>query len=154
MVHAIGNWPLYADSEPCQCEECRGYCTRPCWPTPFEANKLLDEGYADRLMLDWGTDGKGGTNIAILCGALKGHEGQVAPYLPMSPAGCTFFVEGLCQLHDLRLKPIEGRASHHSDSPKKAQMRHRDIALSWDSDAGREVVARWRELTGVQESPW
>ena len=39
----------------CACGGCSQMCTRPCWPTPEEARRLIRAGLGDRLMLDyWG----------------------------------------------------------------------------------------------------
>lgn len=142
----------YQTSQPCQCAECRSYCLRPCWPTPDEAMALIDAGYAHRLMLDWWQDDN--APIAILCGALKGHEGQITPYWPKSAGGCTFYVNGLCQLHNLGLKPLEGRVAHHTDGYERQQELHRSIPLLWDCEAGNQVIQHWRTITGIQGNPW
>jgi len=61
-------------------------CKRPCWPTPMEAVRLMDAGYAGRLMLDAfpasGTDdidGEGkwlATATEILCPSSRGFAGK------------------------------------------------------------------------------
>lgn len=110
---------------------------------------MLDAGYADRLMLDWWQQDE---PIAILCGALKGYEGELAPDMPISDDGCTFWVDGLCQLHEVGLKPLEGRVAHHSNKPDDKL--HGEVAKLWDSEDGRAVIARWRELTGCEGNAW
>lgn len=39
----------------CSCDSCKAMCERPCWPSPEDAERLIDAGYGDKLMLDfWG----------------------------------------------------------------------------------------------------
>lgn len=130
----------------CQCETCQGFCHRPCWPTPAEAEALLAAGLADRLMLDWWEDDP---PIYILCGALPGSEGQMAPTMPLSEHYCTFYRDGLCTLHDRGLKPLEGRISFHGYDHERAKHIHRQMAHLWNSDEGRAAVERWRQIVGV-----
>lgn len=145
----MSNLSKYHDTPACQCEHCRLYCQRPCWPTPVEANRLLDEGYADRLMLDWWA--RDGFTVPVLCGALKGSEAKIAPRYPASEAGCTFWVNGLCQLHDKGLKPLLGRYSDHTRTHEQVEEVSAAIAAAWNTDEGIAVVERWREIVGNHE---
>lgn len=126
----------------CDCEECRSMCHRPCWGTPKELKRLIDAGYSDRLMKDYWTEANG-ERTEILSPALKGHEKQGAPFFPRSEKGCTFWKDGLCELHDLGLKPSEGRLAHHSTSHDKECTLHDEIHQTWDSDEGRALCATW-----------
>ena len=81
---------------------------RPCWPTPDDAQRLVEAGYADRLMVDWWFDRDKNKTLYLLTPAIMGHESGEAPAHPEGQ--CTFLDEaGLCRLHDLNLKPTEGR---------------------------------------------
>ena len=42
----------YPSSEPCSCETCRTFCTRPGWWTVEEAARAISAGYGDRMMLE------------------------------------------------------------------------------------------------------
>lgn len=115
-------------------------CQRPCWPTPEEAQKLIDAGYGDRLMNDYWCR-KGG-DIQILSPACKGSENGFAPFWPTG--GCTFQdKDGLCELHNLDLKPLEGRkALCKGRTPKYL---HEKIAKMWDNPEAQELVGKWRK---------
>lgn len=129
---------IYEETQ-CQCDICVSMCNnRPCWPTPKEAEKLIDEGYGNRLMLDY-FFGKE-NSIDILSPASKGSEGISAPHLPQ---GCTFFDGRSCELHDKGFKPLEGRVDSCKNDDNSV---HEDIVEMWDSDEGRIVVERWIEL--------
>jgi len=92
----------------CSCEECRHQCTiAPCLGTPEDMKKLYDAGYGDRL-----ADSKWAAGI--LLGVTDRMIDIIAPLYDNSKGSCTFFKDGLCELHDLGLKPTEGRLSHHT----------------------------------------
>ncbi len=135
----------------CSCSLCVAACKRPCWPTPAEVLKLIEAGFAKQLMLDyWHAD----ENISILCPANPGYEGCSAPeisifdilsgYNPLK-SGCIFLEDKKCKLHDLKLKPIEGRLTLCCQK-QDGQKLHKAVADTWDTDEGRNVVAQWEEL--------
>ena len=141
---------------PCSCVACVNMCKRSCWPTPQEAAHLLDQGYAKRLMKDqWYRGGfldEGEGDIDLLCGAIPGHEGRNSPrrdYFDFGTdprsKGCVLLQNNLCTIH--HCKPIEGRLAIHN-SPNRDQFQdvHEAVAILWDTDEGRAIVARWEEL--------
>ncbi len=136
---------MYPDTQDCTCKVCKNYCRRPCWPTPNEAKKLIEAGYAKRLMRDWwvGNFNGGGGDVYIICPASPGYSGCASPERPVN--GCVFFnAKGLCDLHHAGLKPKEGRAVHHIKENKRAVMTlHEAVARTWDTDDGRLVVGLW-----------
>lgn len=89
----------------CSCQICRMQCRVPCLGTPADIRRLIEAGYKDRLAPTlWCTGmylGKMRFPIPMVQ-AVKSKEGW-----------CAFFQNGLCELHDLGLKPTEGRLSHH-----------------------------------------
>lgn len=50
---------------------------------------------------------------------------------------CTFYHDGLCELHDLGLKPTEGRLSHHSITKENFKF---GKSLSWN------VAKEWMDM--------
>lgn len=113
----------------CTCDECKAMCQRPCWPTPEEAQHLINAGYGGQLMQDYWY--RKGNDIKLLCPAINGYEGRFSPSWP----------NGLCQLHDLGYKPLEGRKSLCQDkTPKKL---HKKIAKMWDNSEAQEIVRKW-----------
>jgi hypothetical protein len=127
----------YQDSPPCACDKCKSCCQRPCWGTPSEIQKLIDAGF-NRLMYDyWVRSNEEGGDIDIICPALKGYENRAAPFWPEGQ--CTFQDEnGLCELHDLGLKPLEGRVVHCKASFPSL---HEDVAMTWDTEEGKAIVS-------------
>lgn len=133
----------------CACERCSNMCTRPCWGTPKEINKLINLGYGDRLMLDfWGGSGKC-KDIEILCGAIKGREGRKSGFWPRDQKGCTFWNDGLCDLHSKKLKPIEGRLANcetvETEDDDGEPSVHEEVAKLWNTEYARKVVAKWKK---------
>jgi hypothetical protein len=134
----------------CSCIVCSGMCERPCWPTPKQAKTLIERGYGGRLMLDrWCAS----PDILLLCPASKGFEGKEAPWNPHTKEGCTFWKNGLCELHELGLKPLEGQvAIHGKDQPEL----HHDVAFLWDNPKARTLVSGWMVENGLateEENP-
>lgn len=91
----------------CACERCKGMCAgSTCLPTPDEARRLIRAGYATRLATYHFA------GLSFVGPAPAGREGALN--LTHTRYGaCTFFREGLCELHDKGLKPLEGRIAHH-----------------------------------------
>lgn len=125
----------------CQCEACKNLCRqRPCWPTLEEAQALIDAGLGERLMCDyWVAEIK---DIEILSPAIIGYESCAAPFWPFGR--CTFLTDkGLCELHDLKLKPLEGRVFSCQNDPEDL---HGAIAKMWDCREGKRIVSKWRTM--------
>ncbi len=127
----------------CTCHVCQAMCQqRPCWPTPDEAIAIIDAGFGPRLMLDYWA-GDENTHRDILCPAIVGYERRGAPYWPRGR--CTFLTsDNLCELHDLGLKPHEGRLAS-CDSTLTPPDLHADTALLWPVGS-HPVIDRWRNL--------
>ena len=113
----------------CDCPECRNMCIVPCWPTFAEAEILIDEGYSNKLVVDywWGSR-------------------KMDCVKALRPLGdkevCCFQQEdGLCSLHDLGLKPMEGKlALCKKRTPKDL----RDtIAETWACRIAQQFVRGW-----------
>lgn len=100
---------------------------RPCWPTPDEAKRIKDAGFGDRLMIDYWVESP--TDIKIECPAIVGYEGLNAPFIPVGR--CTFLKDGLCELHDLGLKPLEGRVASCQGTVEDSQAVRDFIVSEW-----------------------
>ena len=113
---------------------------RPCWPTPEDAQQIIDAGSADRLMLDWWFDTAAEKTVYVLTPAIVGRESGQAPAIPSGR--CTFLDgQGLCQLHTPGLKPTEGKqALCEGRTPEGL---HERIAGAWDTSEGRDLIDRW-----------
>ena len=91
----------------CSCDRCKSQCHTPCLGTPEDIEKLIDAGYRDRLApTSW--------FAGMLMGVINRPIEMVQP--KVENGWCTFYHDGLCELHDKGLKPTEGRLSHHSIS--------------------------------------
>ena len=102
----------------------------------------MDKGFARRLMRDYWETSK--MHVDILCPALIGFEAGRAPFWPTGH--CTFQNEqGLCELHDLKLKPLEGRVSSCKSFHKGL---HEAMMQAWNNPEAQEIVRQWREMVG------
>lgn len=136
-------------TNPCTCKTCKDMCQRPCWPTPEEAQELINAGYGSKLMLDYWSRCEYDeetdtylTNIEILSPALYGYAGRSAPWWPTGKCSLQDD-DGLCELHDKDLKPIEGRLCSCDESVDVGKL-HEDIAMMWDTEEARKIVDCWR----------
>jgi hypothetical protein len=111
--------------------------------TVAEMERLIVAGYGPRLMRrSWWLSEKG-TDAICLMPAEVGCEGKdMLNYF--SPSTCTFFKDGKCELHDLGLKPLEGRVAIHDD--RTGREINRALALEWDKPRGQSLVKAWQQV--------
>lgn len=134
----------------CSCDKCKRMCHAPCFMSVEDAEKMLDAGYAKRLMFD---DLPGMYDPgAILKPALKGYEGQQAPWDTSSMKGCTFWTKDKkCALHDKGLKPLQGRIAIHGNTAYDGEYLAELSKEDWESPRGLAVIERWKKLVSYQE---
>ena len=134
------------DIEPseCKCSTCKSMCTRPCWPSPEEANKMLDAGLTKSMWLDWWESSKELDYTEIVGPANNMRGGLRADVYP-SGHNCIFFVEGLCKLHTSGYKPIEGRLANCKEKSETQGNLHLEVAKLWNSPLGRSTIVRWKK---------
>jgi len=131
----------------CACDKCKLMCHAPCCGSVEDFEKIVDAGFADRLMFDdLPSEPDGGD---ILKPALKGYEGGRAPWAVSALRGCTFWnKEGKCDLHDLGLKPIQGKlAIHEKQTALDDDCTLADIMKpDWESERGKALIEKWKKL--------
>lgn len=125
----------------CDCIRCSSMCHAPCCGTPKDFERLMDAGYGKRLMYD---DLPGGATM--LKPALKGYEGLTAPWKTYSHMGCTFWENGLCQLHTSGLKPSQGKLALHDQSEEDQAHIADFLDKSWKAKNAKKTLKRWKEL--------
>ena len=99
----------YKENE-CSCEICQNMCKTPCIGTPLEMGKISVAGFRNRLSVSFWAYGK-------LVGTHDKLIQIIAPMYDEKKECCTFFVNGKCELHNLGLKPTEGRYASHENIP-------------------------------------
>jgi hypothetical protein len=119
---------------------------RPCWGTLEEAKKLINSGFADRLMVDYWVSIEGVSddgNIYLVSPAIRGFEKGFAPDRPTGV--CTFLgFDNKCELHDLGLKPQEGRVVDHDTKHAESYDLRKNITDTWNTVEGQAVVENWK----------
>lgn len=144
MKRKIIQHPLrkkFPPSEPCSCEICKSYCIRPGWWLVQEARLAIEEGLANRMMLEVSPD----RTFGVLSPSFKGNEGLIAMQI-FSKNYCTFFNNGLCELFGKDYQPLECRFVHHS---RKGQgiVCHNALEKDWNSIEGKKLVKEWIQTT-------
>jgi hypothetical protein len=131
VVRKTGRKPVQ-----CKCKSCQTQCHAPCLGTPQDILRLIDAGYGDRL-----------TTTEWAAGVIMGCTTHIVRMVQARIDGgwCTFFHDGLCELHDLGLKPTEGRLSHHSIKlenwiPKKSISWN--VARLWEEPSCQHIVEK------------
>jgi hypothetical protein len=116
----------------------------PGWPTPAEAQTLIDNGHGASLMLDWWEGGGvDDGNIHVLCPATVGEESGRSievSWLDTSKGVCTFLKNERCAIHGQPGRPAECRAARHD---ARTTHLHAQIAEAWNTDEGRALASAW-----------
>lgn len=135
----------YPSSEPCSCDICLSYCSRPGWWTVIQAARAIGSGYANRMMLEISPE----QTFGVIAPAFKGCGGFFA-LNEYAHKGCVFLKNDRCELHGTSLLPLECSFCHHTRiglGPKC----HADIEQEWNTPGGQALVVRWMKLTGLWE---
>ena len=120
----------YKGPSECSCEACVAMCERtPCLGTPEDIERLMDSGLMETL---WFTE----WHFGVPHGVPVIRMVQVKQL----STGCPFLKDRKCVLHDLALKPTEGRLAsckgpfHFAGHPSVA------VALTWILPCNAEKV--------------
>lgn len=141
IIRKTGRKPIQ-----CKCEKCKQQCHTPCLGTPHDILKLIKAGYADRLAwTDW--------EAGMLVGCTDHPIGMLQA--KFDGDWCTFYHDGLCELHDKGLKPTEGKLSHHSTqivnwTPKKSIAWN--VAKEWEDEDNAPILEEILEELKKQKS--
>ncbi len=135
----------YPPSEPCSCEICTAYCSRPGWWTVDEASKAIEAGYGSRMMLEMSPD----LAFGVLSPAFRGCERYFA-LQEFAKNGCNFLVNGLCELHGTGLSPLECLFCHHTRQGLGLKC-HADIEKEWHTPKGQALVEKWIVMCGLMK---
>lgn len=124
--------PTFNIESECACDTCKAMCKRmSCIATPQDVEKLIAAGYKDKLEIRVYYDEK--TLV---------HFPLIAPKFSKE-TGCVFHNDqGLCELHDKKLKPTEGRVANHALVQPRLSA---SIAFTWCRGNGEEVMAQFED---------
>lgn len=117
----------------CSCNTCKKMCVdNPCIGTPKDIQKIIDAGFKKYL------------SSTIWAVSIRFGELPINIIAPLRlPTGCAFLNEdGLCKLHDLGLKPTEGRLATHVPIVVKSldNFLPLQIAKKWETQEGIDLV--------------
>ena len=121
---------IYTENE-CSCPACQKMCkTSPCLGTPADILNIIMAGH-----------GKGLSRTSWATGVVVGvHDSVVDMIQPrMEDHGCAFLdCNNLCTLHDLGLKPTEGKMAHHAEKMHDSfkDTINYQVAMTWIDENG------------------
>lgn len=121
----------------CKCQACKNQCKTPCLGTPQDIMRLIDAGYGDKVMpTHW--------LVGMVIGKID-YPISMVQAIQMDDGWCVFHKNGLCELHNLLLKPTEGRLSHHDVKPENyifSKGLAYNVAKEWLSRENQELVEK------------
>ena len=117
----------------CTCDQCQSMCKKcPCIGTPHDIKRLIDAGHIDKLALTtWGA----------------GIPAGIAPITMIqlstkADRSCGMFKDGRCSLHDVGLKPLEGRLALHAGG--------RDMFRTPEKHCTIQVALTWIDINNIE----
>ncbi|MBR7101931.1 MAG: hypothetical protein IKC74_06570 [Clostridia bacterium] len=136
---------MFPPSNGCTCSICQSYCKRPGWWTVDQAELAITLGYADRMMMEISPDFR----YAVLSPAFYGCEGYIATN-EASKNYCNFLKNGLCELHNTKILPLECAFCHH-ERTGQGKICHDAISMEWKTLRGQGLVAKWQDIVNLDE---
>ena len=121
----------------CKCQECKNQCRTPCLGTPQDIMRIIDAGYGDKVMpTQW--------FVGVVLGKLS-YPIPMVQAIQADNGWCIFHKDGLCELHNLSLKPTEGKLSHHAVKQENYVFKKGlayNVAKEWLSSDNQELVEK------------
>ena len=77
--------------------------------------------------------------------AMKGSESYRALWATSSEEGCTFWKNGLCELHHKELKPMHAQLSHHGNTKEQNDAIAETVRESWFTEEAEICIKNWKE---------
>lgn len=118
----------------CSCERCQNMCKRsPCLGTPSDILRIINNGYGQHF-----------TETSFLVPAYFGEPAQDMYQARQNRDNghCPFFSDGKCVLHNLGIKPIEGKLAT-CDRSKLQEIPFAALAVSetWSDPANAKIIS-------------
>lgn len=145
---------------------------RPCFGTPEEFEKIMDAGFASKLRVDYWAgktpmtdeefsklpeflqkklkeiDNPYTEDVEMLTGGTSDDRNFKAPWWLIPGFACNFLENDLCTLHDIGLKPEQGRDSccDKSQCQSKGNLHYAHL---WATDEGKRIVQKFKDIVGI-----
>jgi hypothetical protein len=131
------------------CEKGIAMCyRRPCWGTVKDFKKIIEAGFAHRLMIDYynSKELKDNKRIYFLSGANNGNECSKADWDPIGV--CSFLENNSCSIHDI--KPTMGAIS--CCKTEESQRKYTESCIAtWDTEEGIRLIKKWKSIINYIE---
>jgi len=131
------------------CKEGIQMCkTRPCWGTVEDFKKIIEAGFAKKLMIDYYNSESVSNNkkIYFLSGASNGNDCSKADWDPRGV--CALLENDLCVVHEIKLT-IGAIACCKNESGFRDD--NEKCIATWDSPEGNELIEKWKVLVEYVE---
>lgn len=122
----------------CTCSKCVQMCKHsPCIPTVDQARELIKAGYGDRLAISQVLLPHIGVDQHVISGkGTRNPDGMTMQ--------CNFLTpDGKCELHDLGLKPLEGRLASCKHTAEESFIMRKAICKDWDTQEAYHLMLKF-----------
>lgn len=152
----------------CNCPRCIELCMNgPGWFTVKEAKLAIQNGYANKLMLDYYFDRDDNKKYYVLSPAIIGFEGKLYTKTDdeFSIGKCVLLNDNkLCDIHNSGFKPIQCKTALPCYATNKKYrssiltdlyninnilpngMGNNTLGYAWDNDGGKKLIEDWKLL--------
>ena len=130
-----------------ECPDCKkgvDMChLRPCWGTVEDFRKIIANGYAKKLMIDYYSADSlnNGEKIYFLSGASNGNECSKAHWYPKGT--CLLLEDNKCTIN--ALKPTMGRIMCWQEGHISEKL-HTRLYENLATPAGRKLLENWKKM--------
>lgn len=130
----------------CNCLKCKTMClSSPCFPTPEEVIRLQKLGFGSDLMFTMFMNPETFEIYSLV--APKSTE-----FMDGIINQCTFHTkDGLCELHELGLKPTEGRLANHNQPHSATVTLRVAICETWKGEIAEKLLVEYGGADYQQE---
>jgi hypothetical protein len=115
----------------CSCDVCKNMCRTPCLGTPEDIANLIKKGYFSRLA-------KTAWAFGVMVGTHNKMVNMVQAQIDDKTGFCTFYKNGKCELHDLGLKPLEGKLANCKNKKPTSLEELKELPIM-------KIVAEWEQ---------
>ena len=129
----------------CSCDKCKECCVNcPCLGTPDDILRILESGRKGIIHTGWA--------VGLIYGLIDHLIEMYQPTMMDDGIGCVYrMADGLCELHNNGLKPVEGSLSECK--PQKSTLKDSiayAVAMTWEHPDNEQVINKIKSIINQQ----